>query len=222
MTGSLKDGPCSSRAHAEARPGKGSCPLCGRPRCSARAKSRPGERCRRNPVPGGKTCNVHGSNTRSARAAGEQRQQEEAAAEALKKMLWVGIGRAAPVTDPVALLAQIAGALQEMTDRVGTRVNELQGRVAAGEHMSQLRAEVLLFEKLLGHLRGVTTDMARLGIAERHVELEQEKAQLVTTAFMAALAAVTLVPADRDLMLRSFLQALGRGPDPLELTGEAP
>ncbi|GAB2762400.1 hypothetical protein GCM10027273_44910 [Nocardioides pakistanensis] len=52
-----------------------------------------------------------------------------------------------------------------------------------------------------------------MGIAERHVELEQQKAQLVVQAFLAALGAINPVPADRDLALRTFLQGLGRGPE---------
>lgn len=52
-----------------------------------------------------------------------------------------------------------------------------------------------------------------MGIAERHVELEQQKAQLVVQAFLAALGAINPVPADRDLALRTFLNGLGRGPE---------
>lgn len=61
--------------------------------------------------------------------------------------------------------------------------------------------------------------MVRLGIAERHVELENVRAQLVTAAFLAALAVhgnrVTLPPTDRDLVVRAFLDGLGTtgGPD---------
>lgn len=55
-----------------------------------------------------------------------------------------------------------------------------------------------------------------MGIAERVIELHQGQAQLVVSAFVAGLAAVpTLLPADKDLMLRTFLTQLGRGPDTL-------
>lgn len=50
-----------------------------------------------------------------------------------------------------------------------------------------------------------------MGIAERHVELEQERAGLVTAAFRAALAVLELLPADRDLAVRTFLSSLGAG-----------
>lgn len=52
-----------------------------------------------------------------------------------------------------------------------------------------------------------------MGIAERVIELHQGQAQLVVSAFVAGLAAVpTLLPGDKDLMLRTFLSGLGRGP----------
>lgn len=54
------------------------------------------------------------------------------------------------------------------------------------------------------------------GIAERQIELEEGKAQLVVQAFLAALGAINPVPADRDLALRTFLQGLGRGPETVE------
>ena len=50
-----------------------------------------------------------------------------------------------------------------------------------------------------------------MGIAERHVELEQERASLVTAAFRAALGVLSLLPADRDLAVRTFLSSLGAG-----------
>lgn len=50
-----------------------------------------------------------------------------------------------------------------------------------------------------------------MGIAERHVELEQERASLVTAAFRAALGVLELLPADRDLAVRTFLSQLGAG-----------
>jgi hypothetical protein len=75
---------------------------------------------------------------------------------------------------------------------------------------------VVLLERLLGQLRQALDAMARLGLAERQVELQQEQAQLVTSAFMGALAVLTgLLPADRDLAVRTFLAGLGRGPEVL-------
>lgn len=57
-------------------------------------------------------------------------------------------------------------------------------------------------------------------IDERHIELQQAQAQLVVQAFLGAVAALGLVPADRDLALRTFLQGLGRGPETTVVAGE--
>jgi hypothetical protein len=56
-----------------------------------------------------------------------------------------------------------------------------------------------------------------MGIADREIELQAGQASLVTTAFKAALVALgaALVPADRDLLTRTFLANLGRGPEAL-------
>jgi hypothetical protein len=179
-------------------------------RCTAKSK-RSQERCRRAAVIGGTVCAMHGGKAPQVKAAAEQRDLE-AKAEAEVRSLWVGLDKATPVKDPVASLERLAGALEQAADVVGAKVNNL-GHLASGTGLTGMRGEVVLLERLLGQLRQVLDAMARLGIAERHVELEQERAQLVTAAFLAALASITLLPADRDLMLRTFLQGLGRGPD---------
>lgn len=178
------------------------------PRCSAMSKQT-GEQCRQRPIPGGKVCRFHGGSAPAVKAAAEQRQLEQAAESAIKEMLWVGLDNATPVKDPVALLERLAGSLEQMTDVVGKRVNDLEGRLGGGEHLTQLRAEVVLLEKLLGHLHRVGTDMARLGLAERHVELQQAHAEIVIAAFRAAVAAISVPPADREVLVSTFLRGIG-------------
>lgn len=187
-------------------------PMATPPRCSAKSKQT-GKQCRQRPIPGGTVCRFHGGKAPQTQAAAEARQAEAAADQAVRK-LWVGLDQAVAVKDPVDLLARMAGALEQMTDVVGSRVNDLQGKVGAGEHLTQLRAEVVLLEKLLGHLRAVGTDMARLGIAERQVELEQARAELVVSALHAAVGAVPeLLPDQRTRLVSAFLAGLGRGPE---------
>jgi hypothetical protein len=169
---------------------------------------------------GQRVCKMHGGKSPGARENAEQRELEAKAAAEVDRLLWRGLANATPVKDPVASLERLAGALEQAVDVVGAKVNDL-GNLAGGTGLTQMRGEVVLLERLLGQLRQALDAMARLGIAERHVELEQERAQLVTAAFLAALAAITLLPADRDLMLRTFLQGLGRGPELVEAGGAA-
>jgi hypothetical protein len=202
----LKDTGCKPQAHGQSEPGGGPCLRCGRPRCCATAKSRDGERCRKNPHPGATICSNHGL-TQAGRAAAEVRQQE-AAADAEIRKLWPGLAAASPVKDPVGQMEQLAGALTHMLDVVGSKVNDLD-HLAGGKGLTQLRGELVLLDKVAGHLRQLLEAMARLGIAERQIQLDQQLAELVVGAFRAALAAVSLLPADRARLLEVYLDRLG-------------
>ena len=215
MTGSLKDTGCKPQSHGESSPGGGPCPRCGRPRCSAASKGRPGERCRNNPHPGATICGKHGL-TEKGRAAAAQRRTEAAAADLLGKLIWNP--SAAPVTDNVGELRRLMGAMRQAADVLGDRLNggvcEHCHRGPDGLDGATGRAWIGVLRELRQGLEG----MERLGLAERQVELQQAQAQLVTSAFLGALAAVSsLLPADRDAMVRAFLGGLGRGPELLEV-----
>lgn len=181
--------------------------------CTARSK-RSGERCRRAAVLGGTVCSMHGGKAPQVAAAAEGRVIAAAADEAVRR-LWVGLDDAPPVKDPVASMERMAGALQQLVDEAGSRVSDLQ-HVAGGKDLTQLRAEVVLFERALGHLRGLLNDMAKLGIAEKHIELQQAQAEIVVAAVRLMLDDLGLVPADRDRGLRVFLKALGRSPETVQ------
>lgn len=219
MSGALKDTGCSPAAHAASLPGDGLCEHCGRPRCSARSKgSGATQRCRRNPIPGGRTCKMHGSATEAAKEAAAANVQERKADVEIRK-LWVGLDQATPVTDPVASMARLAGALEQLLDEVGRKVEDVK-TIAAGDSLAQVRGELVFLERTAALLGRTLDSMARLGIAERQVQLQADQAELVTSAFRAAVGAVAsslLTPGDRDLMVRTFLTGLGRGPEVLEV-----
>lgn len=185
------------------------CDRCGQvhPRCTAHSK-RHGGPCGAQPRTGQDVCRIHGGGSPQAIAAAEQRTLEKGATDAVAK-LWPGLASATPVKDPVDQMERLAGALTSMLDGVGTKVNALNN-LAAGTGLTQLRGELVLLDKVTGHLRALLADMARLGIAERHVRIEEEQSAIITTAFRAALAVVQLLPADRDLIVRTFLEQLGQ------------
>lgn len=183
------------------------CEQCGQPHARCRAHTRKGNPCTQPPMTGQRVCRMHGGSAPQSIAAAEQR-VVVAAAERVVADLWPGLDQAPPVKDPVASMERLAGALEQLVDEAGRRVSVMQS-VAGGEHLTQLRAEVTLLERALGHLRGLLVDMARLGIAERHVQLEQERAQMVTAAFLAALDVGGLVPEVRTAMVDRFLAGLG-------------
>lgn len=183
------------------------CERCGRPHERCRGHNRAELPCGRWPMKGQRVCGMHGGKSPGAVEKAQQRQVEAKAQAAIDK-LWVGLANATPVKDPVELLARIAGSLEHMADQVGTKVNELRG-VGGGEHLTQLRAEVVLLEKLLGHLRAVAKDMAQLGIDEKAVRVDQQIADLMVAAFMASLGVLELLPADRSRAIEVYLEHLG-------------
>lgn len=199
-------------------PDRPPCARCGQVHTRCTSHNRADQPCGRHPAVGQQVCRNHGGGSPQAIAAAERRQLI-AAAERQVQDLWVGLDQATPVTDPVNSLQRLAGALEQLVDETGRRVSTMD-HLAGGTQLTALRAEVTLFERALARLADVLDKMARLGIAEKHVELEKERAQLVTAAFLAALTVlgdrVTLLPADRDLVVRTFLDQLGAsggGPD---------
>ena len=87
---------------------------------------------------------------------------------------------AAPIENPVIELARLAGILFRAFEAAGERVNNLTSLSvetrAGGE---QLRGEVVLWEKLIGHLRVMLNDMAKLNLEERLVRVEEKRADIV-------------------------------------------
>lgn len=170
-------------------------------RCGATSRQS-GERCKRAAIRGGTVCSMHGGKTPVIAAAAERRLAEQEAAKLLGR---VWNPDAAPVTDPVEALQVLAGRMRHSLDVLGAQLAE----EGPGGPAS------VAWLKIMGELRHALDGMARLGIAERQVQLEEAQAAIITTAFRAALEAlaqrVELLPADRDLVTRAFLAALGAG-----------
>lgn len=221
MTSDPKNSSCQPQAHGAAEPGGEECPICGRPRCTARSKSRTGERCRRNPRKGARVCRSHGAANGTPAAAAAEQRVADAAADAKVQALIPSLGSVQPVKDPLDLLARVAALLEHATDSATARVNDLQGKVATGPDLSKLRGEVLLWERLLGRLTQAAGDMAKLNIFEKQAALRERDGDLVVAAFTAAVESVPDLRVDQaQLLLAHFLEGVGR-PQPLELEGPA-
>lgn len=160
------------------------------PRCTATSK-RSGQRCKRLPSPGAKTCYIHGGKT--AKAAGRVAEQQ-ARTELARLDL-------PPVEDALSELAKITGQVIGFKDQVAERVNELTSIRYSTEGGEQLRAEVALWERALDRCERFLTAMARLNIDERLAKISGERAEFIFTVLTTALDRVGIEPKQADLVL---------------------
>jgi hypothetical protein len=177
----------------------------GRPLCGGPLKHRDGT-CTQTagwgtPHPGIGRCKLHGGSTGSHVKAAQRVQ-----AERVLRSVWNP--NAEPVTDSVAALQRLAGGLEEAVGVLGAQLTvgepcELCGR--GGVALDPVNAGA--WTRTVRELRTALSEMERLGIASRFVELQEGQAALVVGAVQSGLGAVPeLSPAGRD-----------RGPELLEL-----
>jgi hypothetical protein len=174
--------------------------------CKARTRS--GARCRSFAVEGMTVCRMHGGASPQARAAASRR-RAESEATVLLEQIWDP--SAAPVKDPVEGLQRLVGRLEHTVNVLGARVSttELDGPTG------------LAWARATRELRLGLEGMQRLDLAERHIELEKDRAEMVTSAFLLALDSLQLVPADRSRVVAVFLERLTVAPvEPVTVAGE--
>lgn len=164
-----------------------------KPKCRARRTN--GEPCGNYPVQGAEVCRKHGGGAPQVRARAAERRAEAAVAVAVSDL-----GAAAPVTDPLAALAALAGEIVAWKDQARRRVERLNDEIrytADGQGTEQLRAEVLVFERALDRCDRVLGRIASLDIDNRLARISEAQAQVVMLAITAALdhAGITGTPA---------------------------
>lgn len=174
--------------------------------CTATSK-RSRERCKRAAILGGTVCAMHGGKSPAVRAAAGQRLVEQ---QARRVMGAVWDPDAAPITDPVGALQQLSGRLERAADVLGSMLGGDQEPCDACGHadVDLDSPPAVAWARVLKELRQSLEGMARLGIEERQIQLEQQRAEVIVSAFRAALEVIQLVPADRDLLVATFLDRL--------------
>lgn len=141
---------------------------------------------------------MHGGTAPQVKAKADRDAADADAAAAVRRIL--DDPDAAPVTDPIDRLARLAGRIEHAADAIGERVSALTAvgivTAAGGE---QLRAEVVLWEKLLGHLHGALNSLIRAGYMERQQAAAEQQAHLLGQIVAAALDAAGVAGPAREV-----------------------
>lgn len=171
--------------------------------CTAKAKST-GVQCARYAIEGGTTCRVHGSGSKTAKAAAARRVAEaKAAAEAEKAVTTLGLPR--DISPSEALLEEVrwtAGHVDWLRDRVrelerealvwGKTKEKTSSGGDDGFDSETTEAAVPsvwygLYEKERAHLVSVCTAALRAGVEERRVRLAEAQGEQVAAVIRAIL-----------------------------------
>ncbi|MEU4410749.1 hypothetical protein AB0F88_40115 [Streptosporangium sp. NPDC023963] len=172
-----------------------------RQQCTAKSK-RSGEQCQNKALLGRKTCRMHGSTTARSKAAGERRVVEAEAGALVRKLL--ADPDASPVENPVLELMRIVGRMRQAVDVLGEWVNEIEaeGRLeyTDGNLVRRIHVLVEAWERMMAEYRRALTDMAKLGIEERRVKLEEDQARQVSAALRAVFDRLNLTAEQRALI----------------------
>ena len=167
-------------------------PFCG-------AKNRQGGTCKHPAMLGQARCRFHGGSTPRGLAAGRRRVALQKATRAIEQQ---GI---APVDDPIGALRELAAEALGLKRYFGDRVAALEsvryeGHAGAGE---QIRAEMTLFGQMFDRSAKLCEALARLGLDERAVRLDELRIAMLVSV-------LTQVLADPSLGLDAKHQAHGR------------
>lgn len=189
------DNVCRGTTHAQWAAGakEPDCPVCGGRRCTARAKTRPGERCRRSPVEGATVCHAHGAaRGTGARAAAVRRVQER---EQQAAVVTYGLPREVPAKQALQEeLYRTAGAVAWLEQNVRdlnpdaltwglTKTVDKQASQYRGVDSTEqatISLTLALYHQERDKLVKVAATIVKLGLDEREVALkEQQAVQLV-------------------------------------------
>jgi hypothetical protein len=127
---------------------------------------------------------MHGASTPFKLRAAERRAQEAQAAKAVQRESLL------PVDDPIAALRELAAEALGLKRYFGERVNALEairyeGHGGAGE---QVRAEMTLYGQAFDRAARLCESLARLGLDERTVRIEESKVVLLVAVLQKVLA----------------------------------
>lgn len=138
--------------------------------------------CGRYPRRGLKVCDSHGGRAPQSRKAAEDELARRKITETVQ------ILDAAPITDPLRALQQLAGEVVEWKDALAARVDLHKLRYESAISTEQIRGEVQLLERAMDRCSTVLSTIAKLKIDERLAAIDEATAAMVIRAMEAGLA----------------------------------
>jgi hypothetical protein len=165
-----------------------------------KAKRHDGEPCQAHAIRHAAVCRVHGGSAKQVRQAAARREAMAGAESAVKRLAAVA-EPSTPVVDPLEALAVLAGEVLRWKDLLAAHVADLDGLRYSGISGEQVRGEIMLFGQALDRCNTVLSTYARLGIDERLVRIEEQRADMIAVIIRAVLA-------DRELALTDEQTAL--------------
>lgn len=159
-------------------------------KCSARRTN--GQPCKAWAVVGAKVCVAHGGAAPQVKAKAARVVAEQKAQRALE-----GLDDYQAVTDPIERLQLLAGRAERFMELVGERVAQLN-TIRYSTESEQLRAEVAVYERAIASTGRLLVDLARLGLDERAVRLQEAQVALLAGALAEALAEAGLPSEQRQ------------------------
>lgn len=198
------------------------CPTCGQihPKCLGHGKHSK-KPCGQPPQRNQEVCHLHGGRSPQALVGAASRALEDEARMVVATR-WQRNGDA-PIVDPLAELARLAGEIVAWRDYLRDQTQGLDGilaywvdreyvgadgEVLRSEAAEQLRAVVLAYERSQDRSAKVLADMVKLDIAGRLADIRESQAALVVAAVRTGVAMVALDPEVRKQILEKVADQL--------------
>jgi len=160
--------------------------------------------CAQPAMKGQTVCKSHGGLAPQNMAAAARRIAEQKAQALLDGTpLWNP--DATPTTDPVSELGLLAGQLRDLRDKLGAQIEAKDECPCCGrgdyDHVT-----TSMFKTVLRESGSLLTNMARLGLEDRRIKIEERKVDMVIVAVMAGLNAAGI--ADDEPKMLAARQAV--------------
>ncbi len=140
-----------------------------------------GKPCGNWPIKGADVCRKHGGAAPQVQQAAKVRVLEEQA----RKLIPVSSGQMA---DPIGRLLELAAEADAFREAVASLVNSLKSiETYSLEAGSQLRAEVMLYERAIDRVARLCIEIVKLNLEERLVRVREGEARMMADALDAAL-----------------------------------